>query len=712
MRARDREMAVDKGLRHWCCVPPMASRSVLLSMLALSAGCAEEQTVVIADGATMDAGASDLGRNDVPTAEWSFPTFDVPRDTTVPSTDAARDAVVDGASPDANPDAGPRRCTVTPAAEPFRNPSLRLHWRATMGTPFAGADQVCSTPVVADIVPSAPDSPVVPEVAFMTFSCAASYAQAVLRVVSGAAPHRLLWSQNGFGAVNTETAANGLRWDGHIAVGDLDGRTNNGLEVVAVTARFGLVAYGSNGTVYWRSAEPLAGMMGANPSVNIADLEGDGVPEVIAGGAVVNGRTGATLWQATTRGTNGQGPLSVVVDLDDDGRLEVITGSTVYESNGQRRFSAGMGEGFAAVGDILNASNQSGTDGVPEVAVMTSGTLSVLDRRTGVTRWSAPLQGATALGGAPTVADFDGDGQAEIGVAGGNRYTLFDPGCTAAGGDCLARGVRWAAVTDDMSSNVTSSTVFDFNGDGASEVVYNDEERFMVLDGRTGRVVFSDWNPSQTRTEQAIVADADGDSQADIIFGANECVDFAGDTIPMSLRATQRLPGLQIWSSGDGSWVAARPIWNEHGYHIDNLNDDGSVPRRETPSWRTHNTFRLNRARDRVLLAPDLAGAPDAPACVETRARVCVTVRNEGDAPVGMVSVGLYDNDPAMGGQRIAMGMTTRVLAPTQSERVCAEIPAPQRATRVWVRVDDGSAARECDEADNVTQVTVNCGPG
>jgi hypothetical protein len=87
-------------------------------------------------------------------------------------------------------------------------------------------------------------------------------------------------------------------------------------------------------------------------------------------------------------------------------------------------------------------------------------------------------------------------------------------------------------VTEDSSSEVTSSTVFDFNGDGASEVVYNDEEQFFVLEGRTGRVLFRNWNPSQTRTEQAIVADVDGNGQADIVFGANQCADFAGDKIP------------------------------------------------------------------------------------------------------------------------------------------------------------------------------------
>ena len=54
---------------------------------------------------------------------------------------------------------------------------------------------------------------------------------------------------------------------------------------------------------------------------------------------------------------------------------------------------------------------------------------------------------------------------------------------------------------------------------------------------------------------------------------------------------------------------------------------------------------------------------------------------------------------------------TTRVLTPGQSERLCVEIPAPSVETRVWVRVDAGGAARECDEGDNVAEVTVSCGP-
>jgi hypothetical protein len=695
----------------------------VVALAALALGCAPEEGVLAPDASRLDARPTNDLAGDRPVAA-DLPRRDAASDIT-PGDAALTDAAVsadavsadavsaDASSADAGAgDAGPQRCTVTPSAEPFRSPALRLHWRATAGMAFAGADQVCSTPVVADIVRARAGEEEIPEVAFMTFSCESGYPRSALRVISGRAPHRLLWSQNGFGAPNDEAAAFGLRWDGHPAVGDLDGDPANGLEVVAVTAGFGLAAYRSNGRLYWRSVEPLTAANGANPSVSIADLDGDGVPEVIAGGAVLHGRTGVVRWQAATRGTNGQGPLSVVIDLDGDGRLEVITGSAVYDAAGAQRFRMGSGEGFAAVGDLLDARGNAGADGAPEVAVMSAGTLTLYNGMTGASRWSAALQGAMALGGAPTVADFDGDGHAEVGVAGGDRYTLFDPDCRAVGPDCVAVGVRWATVTEDTSSNVTSSTVFDFNGDGASEVVYNDEERFMVLDGRTGRILFQDFNPSQTRTEQAIVADADGDGQADIVFGANQCAAFAGNTIPAGEAAAQRVPGLEIWSSGDGSWVAARPLWNEHGYHIDNINDDGTIPRREAPAWRTHNTFRLNRARDRALLAPDLAGAPEAPTCRLSVASVCTVVRNEGDAPVGAVTVGAYDRAPsAMGARRLGMAATTRVLAPGQSERVCVEIPAPSAETRVWLRVDDGGAARECDEGDNVAEVTVACGP-
>ncbi len=678
----------------------------LLSLMACSGG--EENTL---DGSGGDGSpATDIGVIDATSGfDSGVVVADVPTSTV--GDGIGGDGMV-GPADGATGDSGVGFCTITPSPEAFMNPSVSLHWRATgMGVAFPGIDQVCSTPAVANIVPEPPDAPQVPEIAFVTFGCADSYDNAVLRVISGNPPYRLLWSSNGSPMPNT-VGQSSIRWDGHIAVGDLDADPRNGLEIVAVKtgATFGLIAFHGDGSRYWVSSG-MSTLGGSNPSTNIADINGDGTPEVIAGASVFNGRTGALIWQGRgAEGVNGQGPLSVVANLDDDATLEVIAGGTVYESDGRVRFAA-AGQGFGAVGDMLDAMNRSGHDGIPEVVRVVSGRVEILDRTTGMVRWSQLIP-TTTLGGAPTIADFDGDGESEIGVAGALRYVVIDPGCTAAGMGCEARGIRWSTVTEDSSSEVTSSTVFDFNGDGASEVVYNDEEQFFVLDGRTGRVLFRNWNPSQTRTEQAVIADVDGNGQADIVFGANQCAAFAGDKIPMALQATERVPGLEIWSGGASIWSGARPVWNEHGYHIDNLSDDGLVPRREAASWRTHNTFRLNRPGSRIQLAPDLRAVSEPSACSMMTAQVCVTVRNAGSANARTVVVGVYDRNPMMGGMRIGAGTTMGALAPGSSTRVCITIPAPAATRDYYVKVDDDNANAECSEDNNGTIVTVTCGPG
>lgn len=45
--------------------------------------------------------------------------------------------------------------------------------------------------------------------------------------------------------------------------------------------------------------------------------------------------------------------------------------------------------------------------------------------------------------------------------------------------------------------------------------------------------------------------------------------------------------------------MPTRRIWNQHSYHITNVNDDGTIPAVEQPSWLTHNTYRLNTFPDR-----------------------------------------------------------------------------------------------------------------
>ena len=173
------------------------------------------------------------------------------------------------------------------------------------------------------------------------------------------------------------------------------------------------------------------------------------------------------------------------------------------------------------------------------------------------------------------------------------------------------------------------------------------KEHFLVFDGVT-EVVFQDENPSRTRTEQPITADVDNDGNAEIIFSANAEASFAGNTIARE----ERVPGLEIWSSADDSWVGARPIWNQHTYHITNVEIDGRIPINEAKSWDTHNSYRLNAAENDALLAPDLtaeASAFDQSRCGESVLIVCAEVYNRGEALVGPgLAVTFYDGDPDM----------------------------------------------------------------
>jgi hypothetical protein len=297
----------------------------------------------------------------------------------------------------------------------------------------------------------------------------------------------------------------------------------------------------------------------------------------------------------------------------------------------------------------------------------------------------------------------------EIGVAGATCYAVFDPACT---GDplvdgCAAEGLLWRTRTDDDSSHVTSSTVFDFNGDGRAEVVYNDEQYFQVLDGVSGEVLFREPNPSRTRTEQPIVADVDNDGNAEILFSGNKETRIAGDAVPPE----EQIPGFEIWSSRDDSWVGARPLWNQHTYHITNVLEGGAIPVDEVPSWSVHSGYRLNRPVDDVLAAPDLvagAGSFEEGDCGRGILEVCATVDNTGDIRVGPgIVVTFYQGDPDAGGTEIGRAETSRALAAGGGRtEVCIDwASAPAEPTDVYVEVDASDAERECAEGNNVSQL-------
>jgi hypothetical protein len=342
---------------------------------------------------------------------------------------------------------------------------------------------------------------------------------------------------------------------------DLDGRP----EILACgIAGNNLLAFEHDGTFKWATGALEAINWGA-PA--IADLNQDGTPEIVIGRQALS-NTGAVLWTGTGgSGNNGIGPLSLVADVDDDGSPEVVAGRTVYSATGAiEAHNPNLPDGHNAVANF---------DADPQAEIVLVGNLSIrlLQHDLSVI-WGPFAFPGGGVGGPPTIADYDGDGQPEIGVAASTRYTVFETNGT----------VKWSAVVQDSSSNRTGSSVFDFEADGAAEVVYGDELRLWVFRGSDGAVLFQTPKSSCTWHEYPLVADVDGDGDAEILGVANNNCGFG----------PQR--GVYVWGDPDQEWVLTRPMWNQHTYHITNVNVDGTIPVVEQNNWEVpgFNNFRLN----------------------------------------------------------------------------------------------------------------------
>ena len=314
--------------------------------------------------------------------------------------------------------------------------------------------QCVMSPMVADL-----DGDCTPEIIFNSYSGSGYTTNGVLRAISGNDGSKV-WTLSD-PAYETDPGSTP-------AIADING---DGIpEVVVPSESNTLIAVqGNDGTVLWVS-EPYSGG-GKSGSPSIANFDNVGDPEIAFGRNVFDA-SGILVWNVTSgpTGANGSvGPLSCVADLDGDGRPELITGGTAYtftgtvgvDFDGAELWTAAQADGYCGIADF-------DLDGQPEVVNVRSANIYIYDGLTGVTLGSLAIPGGGA-GGPPNIADFDGDGFPDVGTAGGNSYVVaqYD----------IAGGMTqlWEADTKDGSSQRTGSSVFDFDGDGRSEVIYGDE---------------------------------------------------------------------------------------------------------------------------------------------------------------------------------------------------------------------------------------------
>lgn len=557
-----------------------------------------------------------------------------------------------------------QECAFRPATGSFRP---ELEWQWTGSKVLAASRQVMMTPAVIDL-----DANGVPDVVFTTFTDRYYGDNGHLRAVRGDTGEEL------FTVTDPRYDVAGA---GSVAVGDIDG---DGLpEIIAVRGNYNaLLAFENDGTFKWRSPDIEGGVVWGGAA--LADLDADGVPEVVVGNTVLNA-DGSLRWVGPRnggRGENGAGPLSLVADIDLDGRPEIIGGNTAYRADGTVLWTSNVPDGFPALANFDG-------DPYPEIALVSAGRVYLLDQD-GRRMWgpvTLPGGRQRGHGGPPTIGDVDGDGRPEIGVAGGRAYMIVDTNGR----------ILWSRTTQDLSSTVTGSAVFDFEGDGLAEVVYGDELRLRVYRGTDGYVLWDVPRPDGTTYDIPVIVDVDGDGNAEIVSNSNNYY-YPGSS------------GIQVYGDANDTWVPTRQIWNQHTYHIDNVNDDGTIPLVETPSWQTHNTYRLNRLPSGdPFAAPDVTASRLAydPTGLPTSATLSARIGSGGAivAPSGM-PVSFHAGDPASGGQLIATAPLPQGLNPGQwLDLAVTWRNPPVGVTDVWVVADDSGTGQgtvsECDETNN-----------
>lgn len=421
-------------------------------------------------------------------------------------------------------------------------------------------------------------------------------------------------------------------------------------------------------------------------SVGFADFNQDGIPEVYVGNRIFNARTGIKLADGGAFGIGQDHFYAVAVagQLDDDpSDLELAAGYTIYKvqitnpdgTAGNTmtphtiQVDGKFRDGFTAIADI----NQDGTLDVivnsepwnlknePRLYVYTlaGGTPTLLAKAIlplnaytdAIVNTDLPVIGRISPIGSPSILigkefkllSFQYDGTVNL----AQQWTLPNTNEVGYGGVVL----------------------FDLNGDGIAEIIQKDNTDLKIIDGSSSipQVIASTPCPGHPGYASPLVGDIlnNGSSQICTICG----IEFDGQ--------------VKVFGSPDSlpPWMPGRKVRNQHAYHINNVNDDLTIP-----AVQKNNATDLNGRYNSFMEQQSMldtsgyyrqraAGLYGEIGCINydpsaQQYTISFDLHNRTDAslpvPVG-IPVAFFDGDPLTSGNLLGVYLTNQSMSAGES---------------------------------------------
>ena len=365
---------------------------------------------------------------------------------------------------------------------------------------------------------------------------------------------------NGDGSLEGERAFNTAGNDSqYVAVGDLNGDGNLDLVTADVCPSSNnchndsvSVILGNGDGTFQAPQSYLSGGVPGGVSVNIADLNGDGKPDLLVTNAcddancdgtisVLLGNGDGSFQAEQTYASGGEDAIaSAVADFNGDGKLDVVTSNGksatlgVLLGRGDGSFQAAQTYSSGATMPRPVAVGDFNGDGKTDIVVAGSGFVGVLlgngdgTFKPAVTYSSEP---STAI--AMAIADLNKDGKLDLVI--GNYNSI---GVLLGNGDGTFQAVQTYAPGWNMTyGDLNSILVDDFNGDGKVDVLANGSYTSSLLPGKGDGTLQPAilYSPGGT---WAVGGDFNGDGKTDLVVLGNSLVTFLSNVSAGSKQST------------------------------------------------------------------------------------------------------------------------------------------------------------------------------